>query len=63
MHFAASDRTGQGHHKVRIVILRFRLAVAKVEHFIVSFQQYRGQVLLQFKTAVIGSHADAFRLG
>jgi hypothetical protein len=32
VNFAASNCTGQGHNKVRLVIVRLRLAVAKVDH-------------------------------
>jgi hypothetical protein len=58
-----SDRASQGHNKVRVVIVRFWLSVAKVEHFKVSFTQHGSQVLLQFKTAVIGSDTYALRRG
>src|ERR1035441_5980382 len=63
MHFSEGNCAGQGLNKVRIVIVRFRLAIAKVEHFIVSFTQGPGQRLFQFKTAVIRSDTDALRRG
>jgi hypothetical protein len=59
MDLSERDRVSQGHNKVRIVIVGLRLSVAKVEDFKVSLTQHGGQVLLQFKTAVIGSNTDA----
>jgi hypothetical protein len=63
MHLSERNCVGQGLNKVRIVVVWFRRAIAKVEHFIVSFTQHPGQVLFQFKAAVIGSDTDAFRRG
>jgi hypothetical protein len=60
---AARNRTGQGHNKVRIVIVRLRLGVAKVDHFIASLPQLPGQILLQPKTSMIGTDTGAFRRG
>jgi hypothetical protein len=61
VHLAASNCTGQGHNKIRIVIIRLRLAVAEVGYSIVSLTQHRAQVLLQLKTSMIRADTDAFR--
>src|SRR6188472_190255 len=58
IHLAASNCTGQRHNKIWIVIIRLRLPVAKVNHFIVSFRQPPDQIFLRLKSSMIGSDTD-----
>jgi len=56
----ASNRARQWHYKIRIVIIRVRLAVAKIDHFIAGLAQLPGQILLRLKSSMIGGDTDAF---
>ena len=57
---SASHRSDQGHDKIRIVVVRRRLAVAEVEHFVASPAQHLDQIFLQRKTSVVGGDPDEF---
>ena len=37
IHLSGSNRAGQGHNKVRIIIVLFRTTVTKVNHFMTGF--------------------------
>ena len=45
IHFAASNRTSQGHNKIRIVVIRLQLTIAKINYFVVSLTQHPSQIL------------------
>ena len=60
-HRPGGNRAGQRHDEIRIVIVLFRAAVAKVNHFMTGFAQLPSQIFFQFVTAVIGGDTDAFR--
>src|SRR5579871_5768252 len=60
-HFAASNCPSQGHNKIRIVVVRLRPAVAKVDHFKMSLMQHPDQIFLRLKSSMVGSDTDAFR--
>ena len=61
IHRSGSNRAGQWHNKVRIIIVLFRTTVTKVNHFMTGFAQFSGQKFLQLETAVVGGDADAFQ--
>jgi hypothetical protein len=46
-----------------MVIIRSRLPVAIVNHFIVSLTQYSNQILIRLKSSMIGSDTGTFRQG
>lgn len=63
---AAIDRpahhgTGQGHDEIRIVIVRLRLCVAKVNDDVAGFAQHSGHLFLQHIATVVGRDPDTFR--
>ena len=60
IHLSGSNRAGQWHNKVRIIIVLFRTTVTKVNHFMTGFAQFPGQIFFQLVTAVVGGDAERF---
>ena len=46
---------------MRIVVIRFLLLVAKIDHFVLSRAQHSNPILPRFKSSMIDSDPNAFR--
>jgi len=61
IHLAARDSTCQRNDKIRIVIVRLRPEVSEIDHIMTGLAQHAGQMLLQFKTAMVSGNSDQMR--
>ena len=59
IHLPCGNCAGQRHDKIGIIVIRIQAAVAETNHFITGRAQLADQLLLQFKSAMVGSDAHA----
>lgn len=59
--FPARDGTRHGHDEIRIVIVRRRLAIAKINHGVAGFAHHYGHLFLQPKATVVGGDPNTPR--
>ena len=58
MDLATCYGTRQRNHKIRVIILRLPLPVAKILHLVTGPTQHPQQILLQRKTAVVRGDSE-----
>jgi len=57
----SGNRAGQWHDKIMTIIVLFRPAIAKGNHFMTDFAQFPSWIFFQLVTPVISRDVDAFR--
>ncbi len=51
---SAGNCTGQRHNKIRIIIVRLRLAISEIAHLMAAFPQHASQIFLQLVSSMVG---------